>query len=77
MAKQTLLEKALAIPIRNYKNGESSPEEIELAVAWLQGKITVSQIAMVMDTRPSTMQSKLSILLRDAYNKGKLVVRPE
>lgn len=66
--KQTLLEKAKQI---NYKQkAEVSPEEIELAMAWIRNEVTLTQCGAALGTRASSTASRLAIIIRQAYREG-------
>lgn len=72
--KPTLLEQAMSLPVRN-TNQRVNPEEIEIALAWLEGMLSVTQIAKVMKIPSGSVQSRMSKLLRDAYQAGRLVIK--
>lgn len=72
---KTLLEKANEVPLAKTKNINISSEEIELALAWIQGKIAMKQIGAVIEKAYSTnIYSFLAMALRGAFIKGKIKI---
>lgn len=67
----TLLEKAKSYDKRNPRTAIKA-EEIELALAWLKGEITMSQASAATGLKkPSgTILYRLSLCLREAYKQG-------
>jgi len=75
MTKLTLLDKALATPMRKNYGRSASKEEIELGLAWMQGYITITQVGKAMGITAGLAQSRMAKILRDAYLSGKLEVK--
>ena len=75
MTKLTLLDKALATPMRKNYGRSASKEEIELGLAWMQGYITITQAGKAMGMTAGMAQSKMAKILRDAYILGRLEVK--
>jgi hypothetical protein len=69
---QTLLEKALAIP--NAQKQKFSDEEIELTLAWLTGKVSLTQAAGALEMKPSGLTHRMALIMREAYRLGKIKV---
>ncbi|MDD2869631.1 hypothetical protein [Neomegalonema sp.] len=70
-----LLEKAMsAKPERKTKI--ASQEEIDLALAWIQGKVTATQVNIAYtDSRTSTHYLyRMAIALRTAFNNGQIKI---
>ncbi len=77
MKKQTLLEKAKSEKVMRRGMGNISPEEVDLAVAWLKGEIQTVQAVRAMYPGNSVHQGqnglyKISNWLREAYRQGKI-----
>ena len=71
----TLLEKALNV--RTRKPMEYDPERLELALAWLSGRITLTQATAAMQLKPNRHQQAIYALARaikHAYLNGELIV---
>ena len=76
MAKPTLLDKALSIPV-DKRNNKITDEEMELGIAWLQDTVTLTQVARVIPggVKGSTKAYvHLALWLREAYRIGLLKV---
>ena len=70
----TLLEKALAVPVRN-KTQCANKEHADLALAWIQGRITLGQAATGLGlNNPSSAYCSLAMALRAAFESGLLVI---
>lgn len=74
---QTLLEMALS---RQGKTGRKaklvSNEEIELAFAWMKGLVGYQQLnfALRAGTGSNNVLYRMAIVLRDAYQKGRIKI---
>ena len=69
------MEKAKAR--RGRKRLPTTPEERELALAWLRGEITLTQAAHAMNPEKPISGSALSrfaVCLRDAYHAGRITL---
>ena len=66
----SLLEKVKRTEVqRAYKHNE-----IEIAVAWLQGDVTGTQISKVIKSTRQNVYNWLSPRLRAAYQQGKITI---
>jgi hypothetical protein len=77
MMGKTLLEQAQALqaPRRGRSpNWLNDPEVYELAVAWINGEVTDTQCATVMEQTPSNVVAILARALRIAAKEGKIRV---
>ena len=73
--KQTLLEKAKEVKLSRIKGlKEISDEHIDLALAWLKDEIRATQfgVAMGYKLELGNYQRHLSIILKEAYKKGRI-----
>lgn len=72
--KPTLLQQAQAISHnRASKWGVIDDDKIEVALAWLEGKVSYIQITKALDIgEGSNIYNFLSVTLREAYRKGML-----
>ena len=76
--KMTLLEKALASPGNTRRNRPASDEEIELALAWLEGDITLTAATvaakgeLAKGTHSGNYMYRIAYCLQQAYKNGKL-----
>ena len=80
-----IVQKAMSIPSK--QKGRISElhisfsEEEELALAWIQGKVTSTQAAILMygeenrATRSGNVLYRFASALRRAYNEGKLEIK--
>lgn len=65
-----LIEKAKEKKNNKLKVG-APQEEVELAVAWLKGDVTIGQVGYALDLRSGVFPySRLSYLIREAYRLG-------
>ena len=71
-----LIEKALSRQPRTRKPAPSQ-EEMELALAWLGGKVSHAQISYACGVKTGSTQSWLVCTLRAAFSKGMISVRKE
>jgi hypothetical protein len=72
-----LIEKAKNYPQRKYNNFEYSPNEVELALEWLKGGITLRQVLQALE-RGKSLQTAVNFLnkaLKIAYREGKLKIK--
>jgi hypothetical protein len=66
----TLLEKAKSIPVSRTQQSISD-DEIDLAIAWVKGEITFSQIAKALDYAGGNQPyAFVANSIRHAYAKG-------
>lgn len=64
MAK-SLLQKAKAIPARKSKDNFASKQEIELALAWVKGEVTLAQASIGFDCKSTNaVYTKLLFVLK-------------
>lgn len=69
--KPTLLEKALSIS-KKIDMKDITDEHIELALAWLEGRISMRQVRVATNDKNAYM--KIGLWLKVAYDKGFLTV---
>ncbi len=70
----SLLDQALEIPTRRGVK-DPSLEDMELGLAWLQGKVSVGQIAAVIHKESSgNVYPWLALTLRAAYRAKRLTL---
>ena len=72
---ETLLQKALKVKKGHHRTLKYNSEEVELALAWLEDKITFTQVTIVINKTGSNLYNFLAQALRKAYQKGKLKVK--
>ena len=72
---KTLLQKALKVKMGHHRMPKYNSEEVELALAWLEDKITFSQVQSTINKTGSNLYNFLTQALRTAYQKGKLKVK--
>lgn len=67
----SLLDNALKIGVVR-KNSESRvpDEEIELAVAYAQHKVTMNQVAGALGIKPNKVINRMNAALKDAARRG-------
>ena len=75
--KQTLLEKAKAVPLRqkerrNYT--ELDLEELELIIAWLKDEVSLNQIHSVIHRSRSNLYQALAPILRWGVREGHIKI---
>lgn len=70
MAK-TLLQKALDAQDKSYKK-DATDEEVELALAWVQGLISINQIRQATGQNHNTAVNRMAYALKEAYREGVL-----
>lgn len=66
----SLLERAKALPVRKNRNNRITSDEIELAVAWLQDEVSLSNAAIAMNTTHGSAINRIALALREAYQQG-------
>jgi hypothetical protein len=69
----TLLEKALAVQVRQRAKSIRTKEDMELALAWMTGRVTSGQVATALGHDPAnrgSLYSFLSIAFKRAYEEG-------
>jgi hypothetical protein len=75
MAKLTLLDKAMSRPNCARTHEDISDEQIDVALAWMEGTITGSQATYALGhTNRANTQARFAVILREAYRRGKLKV---
>lgn len=67
----SLLKKALEVKVEQDRKNNISADEMELGVAWLQGKVHPKQLRAVIK---GDVYSRMAIYVREAYRKGKLTL---
>ena len=76
--KQTLLDKAKAVPLkerRNYRNyTERDFEELELIVAWLKDEVSLNQIHSVIHRSRQNLYQALTPILRWGVREGHIKI---
>lgn len=75
---KTLLQKAKEFPMSKKKNRRYiGKEEIDLSLAWIKDKISNTQISKVVEMACTGNQVYifLAVSLREAYRKGKLIIK--
>ena len=78
MAKQSLLEKALTAKRPDKRLERITPEEIELALAWLQDEVTLTQVAYALGMKgPGNAVSRMAVIIREAYRAGLIKVKDQ
>jgi hypothetical protein len=73
--KMTLVERALAR--RSYNKAAATPEEIELALAWVQGRVTMTQASEALypdEPASGKVLYRIAVCLRAAYEAGRVQV---
>ena len=71
----SLLSSALSIP-RKRRGADWNPEELELALAWLQGKITAMQATKASGLKNhSSWYFRVSVVLQRAMADGAVLVQ--
>jgi hypothetical protein len=70
---KTLLEKAKEIKTIHRYN--ITDEHVELALAWLKGEIRSTQVAKLFAKNRTQVPYNMSIWLKTAYGKGKLIIK--
>lgn len=72
---QTLLQKAAAVN-RQRSVGRSTKQEMDLALAWLQDRVSLGQVAVAIGKNDgSNSYNWLARVLRDAFRNSRLRVR--
>ena len=72
---KTLLEKALEVKRGRRLKRDVSEEEIEVALAWMVGKVGVTQVCVAMGKKKAgTILYRIAVVLREAYTRGKLKI---
>ncbi len=73
----TLLEKADALPVRSKRTNQAtrpSDDQMELALAWLDGQVGIMQVCAVLGiTHESQAYVKMSLWIREAYQRDFLI----
>ena len=71
----SLLNKATSVPPIGMAFKKSSKEEIELALAWLKGRISMKQVMYALGTNYNNSTGyRLARYLRQAYLEGYLKI---
>lgn len=77
-AMKTLLEKAMEAKVQKRPSDASTDQEQELALEWLQGNITLSQVAAAYgwdSQHCGNTYPKLARSLKAAWGRKRLVVK--
>jgi len=75
MPKETLLDKAMAIPKTNRHTSKITKEHMELAIAWLKDSISLTQIAKVTGNKSlNSTTNRIALWLREAYRNDMIKV---
>ena len=70
----SLLERAKAITL-TIRQSEITTEQEDVAIGWLKGEVTVTQITRAVGKKNSSAVSyKLATWLKSAYAKGKISI---
>jgi len=72
--EKTLLEKAKDTPT-NRKERKISQEEIELAVAWVNGELRTTQVARACEMAPNNCMYRIATSLRAAKERGLISIQ--
>lgn len=69
-----LVEKAAKLPVRKVRSDiKHNPKDLEqLCFAWLDDKVSYSQITRVLNLSGSSAYTTLAISLKRAYQAGKI-----
>lgn len=70
--RQSLLDRAKAVPRKPYEPCLATDEEIEVSIAWLKGVVTDRQVAKVRGCTPANVRSFVTATLRRAIAMGKV-----
>jgi hypothetical protein len=75
VAKKSLVERAKKmVVVINRSISNQSSEEIELALAWLDDEVTLTQMSKVMEYKSAAAYTyRVAKLLKEAYKAGLLV----
>ena len=75
---KTLLEKAKEVPVRKKHDLKITDEHIEIAFAWIKGDIRLKQICIAFGKKESSgnVLYTIAVILREAYQQGKLKLKP-
>lgn len=72
----SLLDEVKAVAVTRARNPKTTEEDIEVAIAWIQGGVRLSQITKAKKIKSmSDVYVYLAIALREAFNAGKLEVK--
>ena len=63
----TLIETAMAVQGKRRTGRQVTPEERGLAIAWAQGKVTITQVAVALNTKSGGVYPFLANALRQIY----------
>lgn len=71
---KTLLEKASGIKVRtSWSRGGITDEEIELAVAWAEGRVGITQLAKVLGMKVGgNTLYRFAFALKEGFRNGKI-----
>mgnify|MGYP001603942845 CR=1 FL=1 len=73
--KQTLLEKAKAVPIKNRRIfKEIDLEELDLVIAWLNDEVSINQVHAVIHRSRQNLYQSLTPILRWGVRQGHLKI---
>ena len=75
--KQTLLDKAKAVPLRQKERRDYTEldfEELELVVAWLKDEVSLNQIHSVIHRSRQNLYQSLTPILRWGVREGHIKI---
>jgi hypothetical protein len=72
--KPTLLEKAKSVATKYRPRNSCSPEELDLAIAWLRSEISSTQASTVLEISLSNVGQALSSHLKAAHSHGLVTI---
>lgn len=68
--EKSLLEKAQAVVLHRRTASEVTKEEMELALAWAQGKVSITQVAVALGVKTGGVYPFLANALKQNYLAG-------
>lgn len=69
-AMESLVDKAMAVPIVRVKRTRLSGEQAALAVAYANGEVTLTQVAVVLGVTIQSAQTKMRTWIMAAITDG-------
>ena len=70
-----LLEKAKAYNIKTVRANNITDEQIEVALAYLKGELTLLQATFAITNKATTNAHRMCNILLEAYQRGKIVIK--
>ena len=64
----------VALQVKRTRDASRTPEEIELALAWLKGEITTRGAAKALNVTSSAVPNWIVWTLRQAQERGKIKI---